>query len=1665
MPEADRSAAAIRRQQGFPPTNGDQAPPSYDIHMHGVTADGHSCLVEVDGFCPYFFLRMPEDWWRGKSTASIKERVVALKNDLLYTKVERRGKYDPSTRKQSTYMGTVVPYRLRDHLQYMKLVWRQDFWGFSNGTEFPFIKVRTKSLALFSVLRRHFADHIKSQEQAGCVPGLRFALYESNIDPVLRFIHERNIAPCGWVCVPAGSYTDVTARQADGDGDEDGGSSAARVSYHVRVAASAVRAVSRNKIAPLLVAAFDIECTSSHGDFPVAKKGYQKLATDLVAIRRSRSIGTRELVEALFTAFTCGDADLGGGHVVHRLFPKDKVPREVLRHTLERHAAKILDHLHTSVGSSFVVEDADEEDCPASSQQASKAGGNTLVAYLNKALPRLQGDPIIQIGTTVHRYGSDEIIYRHIATLGTCDPIEGASVEALDTEEEVLLAWKEFIQRLDPDIVAGYNVFGFDMEYMWLRAEELGIEDAFATGLGRMEQRRCVLDERRLSSSALGDNIMRSFDMDGVVLIDMLKVMQRDHKLDSYKLDNVARVFLGDQKDDLKPHEIFERFKGTSTDRCVVARYCLQDCALVNRLLHKLRVLENNVSMGNVCSVPLSYLFIRGQGVKIFSLVAKECRANGIVIPALTYDTSGGDDDTGYEGAIVLEPKQGMYLDDPITVLDYASLYPASMIERNLSHDCFVMDDDRYGHLDGITYTTVSYDVYEGTGDKKTVAGQRHCKFAQLPDGRRGIIPSILMQLLQARKNTRKMMAYETLHVNGGDSVTGVVREEGDTLSVCDVEKGTTVLVPTASIQSRGSTFNVFEQAVLDALQLAYKITANSLYGQIGARTSPVYCKDIAASTTATGRERILQAKAFVEGRYGAEVVYGDSVPGYTPVLVMHGGLVLYETIEGLAAKYGSGAWVPCVEQGKQDKEACELEGVYSWTDDGWTRMHRVIRHALAPHKRIVRVNTHWGVVDVTDDHSLLDPHGAMVSPAATRIGDKLMHSAYPELPHAGGDHGITAGEARIMGFFCGGGSCGEYSCVSGNKSSWALKSSDIKLQCQYKALCEAVYPDYQWNILDTLKSSGVYKLVPLANNNYGAVIKLVEKYRELMYDGAAKIVPPCILNAPCDVRLSFWQGLYDADGDKEGIVTRIDQESQISMAAIALLGASLGYDISLNTREDKPNIYRLNLTKSKQRKCGRAVTKMCDIPYAGYVYDLTTENHHFSAGVGRMVVHNTDSIFVKFPAPSGVRGKEALPYAIKAGQRASAEIQPELPAPQRLEYEKTFYPFILFSKKRYVGNLYEDDPDKPPKQKSMGIVLKRRDNAPIVKKLYGGVLDILLNRQDLNASVEFLKQQLASLVAGDCPLEDLIITKTLRAEYKDPTKIAHKVLAERMGERDTGNKPAVNERVPYVYIRPPPGVEVRLQGDRIEHPDYIREHNLQPDYRFYITNQIMVPICQLYALCVDQVSDYDLPPEYWDQMDIELSDTRLYSSDHKRADRIHALKNKCVERLLFDAFLCRLDPVAVTGSGAKRVGGAARPCQAGEAATAQMTLSVTAEQIKRGKQYECVAKLAGVDGEVVWSSTSQHSGTKAMCVAMAMQAALLAAREQGAGAPGLSVKLDADKAFVRMFKQAISEARDLTDQIRLAAAQQDVGKIVELQDRIKLRVLVELYNNMSLRL
>jgi DNA polymerase elongation subunit (family B) len=245
------------------------------------------------------------------------------------------------------------------------------------------------------------------------------------------------------------------------------------------------------------------------------------------------------------------------------------------------------------------------------------------------------------------------------------------------------------------------------------------------------------------------------------------------------------------------------------------------------------------------------------------------------------------------------------------------------------------------------------------------------------------------------------------------------------------------------------------------------------------------------------------------------------------------------------------------------------------------------------------------------------------------------------------------------------------------------------------------------------------------------------------------------------------------------------------------------------------------------------------------------------------VVYGDTDSLFLRFRPKDPVTGKRlegkaaliaAKDLTIESGQLVTGCLKP----PHDFEFDKIFRTFCLLSKKRYVGDMSEDGiEDDDFHRKSMGIVMKRRDNAPIVKYVYGGVVDRLLDPAQTDAKKAvadagaFVKTTAEALLRGEFPLRKLTITKSLRAEYANPLRIAHKVLADRIAQRDPGNKPSTSDRIPFVYIQSPGKTPPKLQGDRIETPSFIKANGLRPDYAFYITNQIAKPVAQVFGLAV----------------------------------------------------------------------------------------------------------------------------------------------------------------------------------------------------------------------
>ena len=353
------------------------------------------------------------------------------------------------------------------------------------------------------------------------------------------------------------------------------------------------------------------------------------------------------------------------------------------------------------------------------------------------------GDACFQIAISLCKFGSDEPYDKTCLCYKETDSnLEGCDIRSYATEKEMLEAFQKYLHSKDIDIITGWNIFGFDMEYIYKRAQINKCNYDFYN-LGKLKDIDSQLVIKKLSSSALGDNFLKLLPMSGRFIFDLFHEVKKGYKLDSYKLDSVSKLYLGDQKIDMAPKEMFARYREEDPVKLrEVAEYCIKDTLLPHRLMKKLCILLNLVEMAKATWVPVPFLVERGQQIKVFSQLTKKARELGFMVPTIRY---GSLPEEPYEGATVLEAQKGAYY-TPITALDFEALYPSIMMAHNLCYSSYVMDERKYGNIPGIEYETFNI-------------GDRTYKFAQdVPS----LLPAILSELKQFRKQAKRDMAAAT---------------------------------------------------------------------------------------------------------------------------------------------------------------------------------------------------------------------------------------------------------------------------------------------------------------------------------------------------------------------------------------------------------------------------------------------------------------------------------------------------------------------------------------------------------------------------------------------------------------------------------------------------------------------------------------------------------------------------------------------------------------------------------------------------------------------------------------------------------------------------------------------------------------------------------------
>lgn len=549
------------------------------------------------------------------------------------------------------------------------------------------------------------------------------------------------------------------------------------------------------------------------------------------------------------------------------------------------------------------------------------------------------GDKVFQISCILARQNDDVKDYKnYLLSLGEPDQEKtGKDVNILkfDTEAELLCGFTDFIKKYNPNVICGYNILTFDIPYMIDRAKLLMCIDQFDMQ-GFTKYTHAVEEDIKWSSSAYKNQTFKFLDAEGRLFVDLLPLIKRDYKFANYKLKTVSTHFLGQTKDDLSPKGIFKCYrigmkggKRGSQALGIVGKYCIVDSVLVLKLFHQLQTWIGLTEMAKTCCVPMFYLYTQGQQIKVYSQVYKKCMYSGYIVEKDGYIPA---DDEHYRGATVLDPITGVH--DKVVPYDFASLYPTTIIAYNIcwstlvvdenvpDRDCHVMEwEDHVGCLDDpIVKRKVTLTLYTDkvkaklkklrerrnktldkylkkklkkeidqmvkdlkpynkekaecakSKPKHVMCAKRKYRFLKEP---KGVLPTILQNLLDARKETRKDIKIFKKILKKKDITEEEIGRVKEVIpEIIEKIKNKTEL----SKEDKDKLELLIK--VYNKRQLAYKVSANSMYGAMGVTRGYLPFMPGAMATTFKGREAI----AIVEKelpKHGGKVIYGDTDSNY----------------------------------------------------------------------------------------------------------------------------------------------------------------------------------------------------------------------------------------------------------------------------------------------------------------------------------------------------------------------------------------------------------------------------------------------------------------------------------------------------------------------------------------------------------------------------------------------------------------------------------------------------------------------------------------------------------------------------------------------------------------------------------------------------------------
>ncbi|MGL5962123.1 MAG: DNA polymerase domain-containing protein [Cetobacterium sp.] len=288
--------------------------------------------------------------------------------------------------------------------------------------------------------------------------------------------------------------------------------------------------------------------------------------------------------------------------------------------------------------------------------------------FINKFPDNRPRDAIFQISCVIESQERRKLLLSLKAydmNLKKSELLNDVKVQLYENEEDLLLDFMRLIDFEKPNVITGFNIFGFDIEYIMKRCIRFCLSDELKS-IGFNKETPAQIEKVKWTSSAYKNQEFNFLNWEGILLLDLLPLVRRDYKLDTYTLKNVTATFLNnDTKDPVTYKDIFTAYR-TREKLDIVGKYCVQDSNLCIELIKHFNSWIALAEMAKVCNVSMFTLYTQGQQIKIYSQIYKYCLIYNIVVNSDGYQTKANE---RYTGAYVHDPIAGYY--ENVVPLDF----------------------------------------------------------------------------------------------------------------------------------------------------------------------------------------------------------------------------------------------------------------------------------------------------------------------------------------------------------------------------------------------------------------------------------------------------------------------------------------------------------------------------------------------------------------------------------------------------------------------------------------------------------------------------------------------------------------------------------------------------------------------------------------------------------------------------------------------------------------------------------------------------------------------------------------------------------------------------------------------------------------------------------